>query len=97
MNPIMSAIRQHSFRIVRRKYSLPCPNALWHIDGDHKLIEPYRIVIHGEIDGFSRLIVYLRASTNNKASTVLELFGQAVAQYSLPSRVQSDQGLEILM
>jgi len=94
VNPIMSAIRQHSFRIVRRKYSVPCPNALWHIDGDHKLIEPYRIVIHGGIDGFSRLIVYLRASTNNKASTVLELFRQAVAQYSLPSRVRSDQGLE---
>lgn len=46
VNPIMSAIRQHSFRIVRRKYSVPCPNALWHIDGDYKLIEPYRIVIH---------------------------------------------------
>ena len=47
VNPVMSALRQHTFRIVRRKYSVPCPNALWHIDGNHKLIEPYRIVIHG--------------------------------------------------
>ena len=45
-----------------------------HIDGDHKLISPYRFVIHGGIDGFSRLIVYFRASTNNRADTVLQLF-----------------------
>ena len=94
VNPIMSAVRSHSFKIVRRKYSVPCPNALWHIDGDHKLIEPYRIVIHGGIDGYSQLIVFLRASTNNKATTVLGLFQEAVRVYSLPSRVRSDQGLE---
>ncbi|XP_028409238.1 uncharacterized protein LOC114531821 [Dendronephthya gigantea] len=94
VNPVISAVRRHNFKIVRRKYSVPCPNALWHIDGDHKLIEPYRIVIHGGIDGFSRLIVFLRASTNNKASTVLELFQEAVRRYNLPSRVRSDQGLE---
>ena len=94
VNSVMSVIRQHSFRIVRRKNSVPCPNALWHIDSDHKLIEPYRIVIHGGIDGYSGLIVYLRASTNNRALTVLELFQEAVALYSLPSCVRSDQGLE---
>ena len=65
-----------------------------HIDGDHKLIEPYRIVIHGEIDGFSRLVVYLRASTNNRASTVLALFREAIRYYNVPSRVRSDRGLE---
>jgi hypothetical protein len=59
VNPVLSAVRRHSFKIVRRKYSVPCPNALRHIDGDHKLIEPYRIVIHGGIDGYSRVIVYL--------------------------------------
>ena len=94
VNSVMSVIRIHSFRIVRRKYSVSCPNALWHIDSDHKLIEPYRIVIHGGIDGYSGLIVYLRASTNNRALTVLELFQEAVALYSLPSCVRSDQGLE---
>ncbi len=65
-----------------------------HIDGNHKLIEPYRIVIHGGIDGYSRLIVYLHASTNNKAETVLNLFQSAVGKYNLPSRVRSDLGLE---
>lgn len=65
-----------------------------HIDGNHKLITPYRFVLHGGIDGYSRLIVYLKASTNNKASTVLHLFQDAVRQYNLPSRVRCDFGLE---
>ncbi len=37
------------------------------------------------------MIVYLRCSTNNKASTVLELFQQAVEKFGLPSRVRSDK------
>ncbi|XP_047231291.1 uncharacterized protein LOC124874117 [Girardinichthys multiradiatus] len=53
----------------RRRYSVPAPNSLWHIDGNHKLIR-WRIVVHGGTDGFSRLIVYLSASTNNRAATV---------------------------
>ena len=65
-----------------------------HLDGNHKLIQPYRIVIHGGIDGFSRLIVFLKASTNNRASTVMECFRGAVDKYSLPSHVRTDLGLE---
>ena len=64
------------------------------MDGNHKLIQPYRIVIHGGIDGFSRLIVFLKASTNNRASTVMECFRGAVDKYSPPSRVRTDLGLE---
>lgn len=65
-----------------------------HIDGNHKLIQPYRIVIHGGLDGFSRMIVFLHASTNNRASTVLQYFQSAVEHYNLPSRVRSDLGME---
>ena len=65
-----------------------------HIDGNHKLIQPYRIVIHGGIDGFSRLVVYLKASTNNRPATVLSYFQEAVARYNLPSRVRCDLGME---
>ena len=65
-----------------------------HIDGNHKLIQPYRIVIHGGLVGFSRMIVFLHASTNNRASTVLQYFQSAVEHYNLPSRVRSDLGME---
>ncbi|KAK9978908.1 hypothetical protein ABG768_020644 [Culter alburnus] len=54
----------------------------------------WRFVIHGGIDGFSRLIVYLNAATNNNATTVLDAFLRAVSQYGLPSRVCSDKGGE---
>ena len=40
------------------------------------------------------MIVFLRCSTNNKASTVFELFQQAVQKFGLPSRVRSDKGRE---
>lgn len=62
-------------------------------DGHHKLIR-WKIVTHAGIDGFSRLIVYLKCSTNNRASTVYELFLKAVHKYHLPSRVCSDEGGE---
>ena len=54
----------------------------------------WRIVIRGGIDGFSRLIVYIRAATNKKATTVLECFQSAVEAFGLPSRVRSDKGGE---
>ena len=61
-----------------------------HLDGNHKLIEPYRIVVHGAIDGYSRLIVFLSASSNNRAGTVLQSLLMAVQQNNLPSRVGTD-------
>ena len=86
---------QTRFRRVlhRRRYNVCMPNSLWHIDGYHKLIR-WRIVIHGGIDGYSRLPVYLRASTNNEAETVLNCFIEAVQQFGLPSRVRCDRGGE---
>lgn len=39
----------------RREYHVSRPNALWHIDGHHKLIL-WGIVIHGVVDGYSRKV-----------------------------------------
>lgn len=77
----------------RRRYSVPGSNSLWHVDGYHKLIH-WKIVIHGGIDGYSRLIVYLHAAVNNRAETVLGSFLAGVDKFGLPSRVRSDKGGE---
>lgn len=52
------------------------------------------IVIHGGIDGYSRLIVFLRASNNNCSCNVMNCFLNAVARYGVPSRVRTDHGGE---
>ena len=80
----------------RRRYEVDSPNALWHLDGHHKLIR-WRIVIHGGIDGYSRLIMYLQASPNNRAETTLAGFLKAVDEFGLPSRVRTDKGGENIL
>ena len=49
-------------------------------------------MVHGCIDGFSRCIVLLRCSNNNKSSTVFGLFLSAIHEFGLPTRVRSDCG-----
>ncbi|XP_064395913.1 uncharacterized protein LOC135342950 [Halichondria panicea] len=92
IDPVGRSQRWHSV-VRRRTYSVPGPNSLWHIDGHHSLIR-WRIVIHGGIDGYSRLIVFLHASTNNRAETVFNLFWRATQGFGVPSRVRSDKGGE---
>ena len=50
-------LRNHP--IDRRVYEVPRPNALWHLDGHHKLIR-WGVVIHGIVDGYSRTVSLLR-------------------------------------
>lgn len=54
------------------------------------------IVIHGFIDGYSRLITCMKAHDNNRALTVLELFKTGIERYGVPSRVRGDHGVENL-
>ena len=79
--------------IRRRVYEVEAPNTVWHIDGNHKLIR-WKLVIHGAIDGYSRLIPFLKCSTNNQAETVYHLFQNAVSVFGLPKKVRTDGGGE---
>ena len=67
-----------------RKYSVPGTLFLWHIDGNHKLIR-WRFFINVS-----------PRSLNNKASTVLVLYIEAVQSYGLPSKVRPYHGLKII-
>ena len=49
-------------------------------------------MVHGGLDGFLRLPVYLHLSNNNRADTVLNLFKEAVFVYDVPSHILMDLG-----
>ncbi|XP_074109299.1 uncharacterized protein LOC141534056 [Cotesia typhae] len=82
-------------RLLRRKYSVPGPNFLWHIDGYDKL-KPFGFAIHGCLDGFSRKIIWLEVATsNNKPEIIAHYFLKAVQKLKLlPTLIRSDCGTE---
>ena len=82
-----------SKRIRRRVYHVPGPHHYWHMDGNHKL-NKFNMVIHGCVDGFTRLIIYVKCCDNNRAETPLSLFKTAVNKHGCPSRVRGDKGGE---
>lgn len=57
----------------------------------------WKIVMHAFIDGFSRLVTGIRASNNNRAQMVLDLFTDIVAVFGMPSRGRGDHGIENLL
>ena len=92
VDPVNTQLRR-SVTVRRRVYYVDGPNSLWHIDGHHKLVR-WRFVVHGAIDGFSRTVVYLQCATNNRASTVMAYFRDAISKYGIPNQVRSDRGGE---
>ena len=52
------------------------------------------MVIHCGIDGFSRLITFLRCSDNNRADVVLELFCNTTEYLGFPLHIRTDHGGE---
>ena len=95
IDPLRERIRW-SPAIARRVYRVPGANSLWHIDGHHSLVR-WRFIIHAGVDGFSRMLVFLRCSTNNRADTVFSAFKDAIKDYGVPSRVRSDKGGENIL
>ena len=53
------------------------------------------MVVHAAIDGFSRTVLFIQCSTNNRAATVYEHFLKAVGKYGLPSRIRMDQDVQV--
>nr|XP_033488755.1 uncharacterized protein LOC117260783 [Epinephelus lanceolatus] len=47
--------------IQRRVYTVPFPNYIWHIDGNHKLIR-WKLVVHCAMDGYSKMLTFLQCS-----------------------------------
>ena len=92
VDPANTAL-QRATTVKRRVYQVEGPNSVWHLDGNHKLIR-WRFVLHGGVDGFSRMIVFFECSTNNTAHTVAHLLEDAIRQYGLPEKVQTDLGGE---
>ncbi|KAF7311732.1 Integrase catalytic domain-containing protein [Mycena indigotica] len=92
VDPIGTFMRWYGV-IKRRVYRVRGANALWHHDGNEKL-KPWGFYIHGCIDGFSRLFIYLVCCDNKKSATVEQIFRRAVAIYGWPSRARGDFGKE---
>ena len=86
-------VRTMQLNIVNRRHSVPGPLLQWHLDGNHKIIR-WGFVIHGCDDGYSRRIMFLKASTNNKAHIMFNLFMGAVDKFGLPQRIWGDQKVE---
>jgi hypothetical protein len=55
VDPLRTLRQKIRQKIRRREYRVKRPNALWHIDGHHKLIL-WGIVIHGVVDRYSRTV-----------------------------------------
>jgi hypothetical protein len=68
---------------------------MWHIDGHHKL-DGFKFVIHGGIDGYSRLVTWMKASDNNRSETVRNGLMEGAEEYGWPQRVRADYGKENL-
>ena len=91
-DPTFSQLRWAAV-IHRRTYNVRSPNSLWHIDGHHSIVR-HGFVIHGAIDGYSRMITFLKCSTNNRSDTVRDLLVEAIEEFSIPSRIRTDFGGE---
>ena len=65
--------KRKSQKLRRRIYRTLGPNYVWHIDEFDKL-KPYGFSIHGCIDGYSRIIIWLELSAYNKCPDLIAYY-----------------------
>ncbi len=94
IDPVGVSDRQ-KHRLRRRTYHSRGPNFCWHIDGYDKL-RPYGILISGCIDGFSRRIMWLKASYTNHDPFLIAGYFLNCAEDNggYPYKCQTDCGTE---
>ncbi|XP_070577464.1 uncharacterized protein [Ptychodera flava] len=82
-------------RFKRGLYRSFGPNQVWHLDGYDKL-KPYGICISGCIDGYSRKILWMKASsTNNNPAVIAHYYLSCIKQVNgCPLQMRSDPGTE---
>lgn len=66
---------------------------MWHLDGQHKLVE-YGFIVHSTIDGKTRFVPSIRASSNNLAATMLDVVLEGCERCGVPAKIRGDRGSE---
>ena len=56
----------------------------------------WNLIIHGGIDGFSRLVPHLIVTSDNKAISALRVFITGLRNFGVPSRIRVDGGSEFV-
>lgn len=54
----------------------------------------WNLIIHGGIDGYSRLVPHLKVTSDNKAISALRVFIAGLRNFGVPSRICVDGGSE---
>ena len=82
-------------KLNRRVYFSKGPNFIWHTDCYDKL-KPYGICISGCIDGYSRHIIWLHASTNTSDPRIIGNYfiNEVRKRGGCPQRLRGDLGTE---
>lgn len=93
IDPVGVQQRRPQPKTPRLVYGVRGPLHLVHIDGNAKLIDWF-FTIHGGICGHTHVVVFMEASTNNSAPTVLAKFERGVRRWGIPGRVRLDRGGE---
>lgn len=82
-------------KLRRRQYLSPGPNFVWHMDGYDKL-KQFGFAIHGCVDGFSRMVLWLEVATTNNDPKVTAYYylNTAKSLKFLPTILRCDKGSE---